>query len=147
VGTRFLCGGEVVEITELHTSPSGLQAVLRSVRTQHVQRMAVGKLLASDHVRILPDGAGPAELDPIDVPGVVLSNLTGCRSGDAETAIVEAVAHCGVGSTAPSASPTGRAGRPMQLTPVGFRVVAAVVVVVGRINEGDYQELVTCRRG
>jgi hypothetical protein len=55
VGTRFLYDGEVVEITEMHASAAGLQAVLRNVRTQHVQRMATGELLASDHVRVLPD--------------------------------------------------------------------------------------------
>ena len=106
VGTRFLYDGEVVEITELHASAAGLQAVLRSARTQHVQRMAIGEVLASDRVRMLPDGAGPAADDPIEDPGVVLSNLTesdrriileraahlrevltGYRSGNAETAI------------------------------------------------------------
>jgi len=107
VGTRFLYDGEVVEITEMHASWANLHAVLRNVRTQHVQRMAIGELLDSDHVRILPGDAGPAADDPIDTPGIVLSNLTesdrrtvleraahlrevltGYRSGNAETAIV-----------------------------------------------------------
>lgn len=51
VGTRFLYDGEVVEIAEVHSTAAGLQAVLRNVRTQHIQRMAIGELLASDHVR------------------------------------------------------------------------------------------------
>jgi transposase InsO family protein len=69
--------------------------------------MAIGDLLASDHVRILPDGVGPVADDAVDTPGVVLSNLTesdrriileraahlrevltGFRSGNAETAII-----------------------------------------------------------
>jgi hypothetical protein len=107
VGTRFLHDGEVVELTEMHAGAAGLEAVLRNVRTQHVVRMAISELLASDHVRVLPDDAGAASEDPIDTPGVVLSNLTeserrtiletaahlrevltGYRSGNAETAIV-----------------------------------------------------------
>lgn len=68
--------------------------------------MAINELFDSEHVRVLPDDSGPAADDPIDVPGVVLSNLpesdrqsvleraahlrevlTGYRSGNAETAI------------------------------------------------------------
>ena len=89
VGTRFLYDGEVVEITEMHASAACLQAVLRNVRTQHVQRMAINELLASGHVRIFPDGAGPEADDPIDTPGVVLSNLT---ESDRRT-ILERAAH------------------------------------------------------
>jgi transcriptional regulator with XRE-family HTH domain len=36
------------------------------------------------------------------------------------------------------------AGRPMQLTPVGFQVVAAVAVMAGRINEGASQSSGSC---
>ena len=36
------------------------------------------------------------------------------------------------------------AGRSMQLTPVGFQVVAAVAVMAGRINEGASQSSGSC---
>jgi len=107
VGTRFFYDVEIVEITEIHPSAAGIEAVLKSTRTQHVLRMSVRELLAGDRARVLPDDAGPSANDPFDTPGVVLANLsesergavleraahlrevlTGYRSGHAETAIV-----------------------------------------------------------
>ncbi|CPU39885.1 integrase family protein [Mycobacteroides abscessus] len=105
VGTRFLYDGEVVEITEMHSSATGMQVILRSCRTRHVLCMAVRELLTGERARILVDRAGPSSDDPFDTPGVVLANmdraerpavleraahvrevLTGYRSGHAETA-------------------------------------------------------------
>ena len=60
VGTRFFSDGEIVEITEIHPSAAGIEAVLKSTRTQHVLRMAVRELLAGDHrARVLPDECRP----------------------------------------------------------------------------------------
>ncbi|MEU9808571.1 transposase [Mycobacterium sp. NPDC050853] len=106
VGTRFLYDGEVAEITEMHPSPAGLQAILRSTRTRQVLRLSIKELLAGERALILPSGAGPSSDDPHDVPAVVLSNmdraerdvvldraahvrevLTGYKSGHAATAI------------------------------------------------------------
>ena len=107
VGTRFFSDGEIVEITEIHPSAAGIEAVLKRTRTQHVLRMSVRELLAGDRARVLPVEAGPSANDPFDTPGVVLANLsesergavleraahlrevlTGYRSGHAGTAIV-----------------------------------------------------------
>lgn len=74
-GTRFLHDGEIIEITEMHPGSTGVEAVLKSIRTQHVLRMAISKLLADDRTRVLPDDTGPSSDDPFDTPGVVLGNL------------------------------------------------------------------------
>ncbi|WP_100515235.1 Mu transposase C-terminal domain-containing protein [Mycobacteroides abscessus] len=108
VGTRFLYDGEMVEITEMHPGPAGLQAILRSRRTRQVLRLPVKELLAGKRARILADRAGPSPDDPFDTPGVVLANmdqaerqtvleraahvrevLTGYRSGHIETATAD----------------------------------------------------------
>ena len=51
--------GEIVEITEIHPSAAGIEAVLKSTRTQHVLRMSVRELLADDRARVLPDDSRP----------------------------------------------------------------------------------------
>ena len=38
----------------MHATATGLQAVLRNVRKQHVQRMAIGERLASDQMPSAP---------------------------------------------------------------------------------------------
>ena len=73
----------------MHAGAAGVESVLRSIRTLHLQRMAIGNLLANDRVRVLPDDAGPASDDPVDTPGVILSNLT---ESDRRT-ILERAAH------------------------------------------------------
>ncbi|AYM44342.1 DDE-type integrase/transposase/recombinase [Mycobacteroides abscessus subsp. abscessus] len=105
VGTRFLYDGEVAEITEMHPSPAGLHAILRSSRTRQVLRLSVNELLTGERALILPDRGGPSSDDAFDTPGVVLANmdrterqtvleraahvrevLTGYQSGHAELA-------------------------------------------------------------
>jgi hypothetical protein len=77
VGTRVHCDGEIMEIVEMHSGPTGSAAVLKSSRTQHLLTIAVSELVpGGPHARVLPDNAGPSSDDPFATAGVVLSNLT-----------------------------------------------------------------------
>lgn len=54
VGTHVLYDGENMEIAEIHSSSGGVVAVLKSIRTQHVMRIAISELLAGgDRARVL----------------------------------------------------------------------------------------------
>lgn len=107
VGTRVRCDGEIMEIAEMHSGPTGLAAVLKNSRTRQLLTISVSELVpGGPRVQVLPDNIGPSSDDPFDIAGVVLANLTeperhavleraahlrevltGYRSGNAETAI------------------------------------------------------------
>ena len=59
VGTRFSYDGEVVEITEVLTTPAGNEVLLKGVHDKRIRRMALRELLNADNARVIPEGPGP----------------------------------------------------------------------------------------
>ncbi|MDX1873309.1 Mu transposase C-terminal domain-containing protein [Mycolicibacterium sp. 120266] len=89
VGTRLVYDGEIVEVTELLPSAAGTVVVVRYSRTQRVAQLAVKEIFGGERVRILSGNPGPSADDPIELPAVVLSNLT---APERET-VLERAAH------------------------------------------------------
>ncbi|MGV0680334.1 transposase [Mycolicibacterium fortuitum] len=89
VGSRLVYDGEIVEVTELLPSASGTAVVVRFSRTQRVAQLTVKEIFGGERVRILSANPGPSADDPIELPAVVLSNLT---APERET-VLERAAH------------------------------------------------------
>ena len=76
VGTRFSYDGEVVEITEVLTTPAGNEVLLKGVHDKRIRRMALRELLNADNARVIPEGPGPTADDDQEIAGVVLAQLS-----------------------------------------------------------------------
>ena len=76
VGTRFSYDGEVVEITEVLTTPAGNEVLLKGVHDKRIRRMALRELLNAGNARVIPEGPGPAADDDQEISGVIMAQLS-----------------------------------------------------------------------
>ena len=83
VGTRFSYDGEVVEITEVLTTPAGNEVLLKGVHDKRIRRMALRELLNADNARVIPEGPGPTADDDQEIAGVVLAQLSDLERAEA----------------------------------------------------------------
>lgn len=76
VGTRLMHDGELVEVVEVRTGPTGMDVVLKGTSTQTFIRARLNELLMSDSTRVIPDSEGPCSDDDFEPAGVVVAQLS-----------------------------------------------------------------------